>query len=81
MRKLHTSKYFFFFFFVKGLMGNGRPLLSFQQIYTWTNTTFFTCTKIVSADMLERNCCTFVLGLTTGLNNYRPTYVPTGCSK
>ena len=62
-------------------MGNGRPLLSFQQIYTWTNTTFFTCTKIVSADMLERNCCTFVLGLTTGLNNYRPTYVPTGCSK
>jgi len=59
----------------------GRPLLSFQQIYTGTNTAFFTCTKLVSADMLERNCCTFVLDLTTGLNNYRPIYVATGCTK
>ena len=35
----------------------------------------------VSVVMLETDCCTFVLGLTTGLNIYRPNYVASGCTK
>jgi hypothetical protein len=51
------------FLFVKGLMGIGRPLLLLKKTFTRTNNSFFACTKIISAVMLERDCRSLMLGL------------------
>ena len=79
LRDLRTSKYLIFF--CKRTFGNWEAVTAISANIYQEKYHFLHVYKIISAVMLERNYWTFLLGLTTVLNNYRPTYVASQCTK